>query len=58
MQRSEGRAGAVGDPSIAPDQQTTLDRVAALTAGLKASQREAAAITQREAETERRGLRL
>jgi hypothetical protein len=58
MQRSEGRAGAVGDPSIAPDQQTTLDRVAALTAGLKASQREAAAITQREAETERRRLRL
>jgi hypothetical protein len=58
MQRSQGRAGAVADPSIAPDQQTTLDRVVALTAGLKASQREAAAITQREAETERRGLRL
>jgi hypothetical protein len=58
MQRSEGRAGAVADPSIAPDQQAMLDRVAAVTGGLKASQRAAAAITQREVEAERRGLRL
>ncbi len=57
MQRSEGRDGAVTDPSVTRDKQAMLDQVATLTAGLKNGQRAAVAITQREAETERRGLR-
>ncbi len=58
MQRSEGRAGVVADPSVAPDQQAMLDRVATLTPGLKAGERAAAAITQHEAEAARGGAEI
>jgi hypothetical protein len=52
LQRSEGGTEAVIDPSVAPD------RVATLTAGVKDGRRAAVAVTQRDAETARRGLGL
>jgi len=62
MLRAEGRAGAVTSASVAPEQRPALDRVAQLTAALKAGERAGVAATQREAEREhqgqRRGLRM
>ncbi len=62
MLRAEGRSGAVTVSSIAAEQRLALDRVAGLTAALKAGERAGAAAAQREAESERqgqwRGLRM
>lgn len=58
MLRAGGCPGAVTALSVAPDQRTALDQVAGLTAALKAGERAGAAATQREAESERRRLRM
>jgi len=57
MLRAGGRPGAVTVPSVRPDQRPELDRVAELTTTLKAGERTAASVAQRQAESERQGQR-
>ena len=57
MLRAGGRLGAVTMQSVAPEQQSKLDRVAELTSVLKAGERAGAASAQRQAESERQGQR-
>ena len=60
--RVGGRPSVVTAPSVAPEQRLELDRVAKLTATMKAGERASATLTQREAEsqrqTQRRGMRM
>ncbi len=58
MLRAEGRPGAITAASVAPEQWPALDRVAGLIVALNAGERAGAAAAQREAESERRGLRM
>ena len=58
MLQSGGRPGAATVPSVTPEQRPELDRVAELTAALKAGERAGASLTQREAEDERQGQRM
>ena len=57
MLRAEGRAGMVASPSVRPDQQAALDRVAGLTATLRAGERASESLARRQAERERQGQR-
>ena len=57
MLRTGGRLGAVTASSIAPEQRLELDRVAELTAVMKACERACVSLAQRQAETERQGQR-
>ena len=57
MLRAEGRPSVVTAVSVAPEQRSALDRVAGLTATLKAGERAGAAAAQREAQSERQGQR-
>jgi len=56
------RSGAVSVPSVAPEQQSAVDRVAELTATLRQGQRAGVSLAQSQAESERqaqrRGLRM
>ncbi len=57
MLRAAGQPGMVNAPSVALQQRKELDQVAELTATLKQSERAAASVAQRQAETERQGQR-
>ncbi len=57
MLRAGGRPGAVMAASVGPEQRQALDRVAGLTAALKAGERARASLAQQEAEGERQGQR-
>ena len=62
MLRARERLGAINASSVKPEQRPALDRVAELTADLKAGGRAGASLARREAEserqTQRRGLRM
>ena len=55
MLRAEGQAGLFTSPSIRPDQQAALDRVAGLTATLRAGERASESLAWRQTEHERQG---
>ncbi len=57
MLRVGGRPGTIASSSVAPEQQSALDRVAVLAVTLKAGERAGAAAAQRQAESERHGQR-
>ena len=57
MLRAGGRPGVVTAASVTSEQRPELDRVAGLTAALKARERAGAVAAQREAESERQGQR-
>ena len=57
MLRVGGQPGAVTVPSVTPEQRPELHRVAELTTTLKAGERSAASVAQRQAESERQGQR-
>ena len=57
MLRAGGRPGVVAVPSVSPEQRPALDRVAGLTAALKAGERAGAIMARREAESEQQAQR-
>ncbi len=57
MLRAGGQPGFVTVPSVTPEQRQELDRVAELTAALKAGERAGANLVRREAENERQEQR-
>ncbi len=57
MLRTGGRPGAVSVPSVAPEQQPALDRVAELTTVMKQGERAGISLAQHRAESERQGQR-
>ncbi len=57
MLQAGERPGAVTAASVTPEQRPALDRVAELTATLKAGERAAVSLAQREAESQRQGQR-
>lgn len=60
MLRAGGQPGAVNVPSVAPEQQLAVDRVAELTVALKHGERAEISLARREVESQgqRRGLRM
>ena len=62
MLRAEGQPGSVAMASVKPGQRAALDRVTELTVAVRAGERAAASLAQREAEsrrqTQRRGMRM
>ena len=57
MLRAGGQQGNINAASVEPEQRAELDRVAELTAAMKAGERAGVSVAQREAERERQGLR-
>jgi len=54
-QRFGGQPGAVSVPSVSPEQQPAVDRVAGLTATLRQGKRASASLAQHQAESKRQG---